>query len=256
MRVRQLKALTWARLLGLAAVLLTGCGRRNVEVSMSEADAVEGSPAAPEGDQPERQAAQGGRDVGGGFRFPGDRGGTLLADVLRPLAKLPPEDSSPRSSAPGVPTSRLLDLTDLPLPPLDGALPRFARPVRAPEFGPPPPGEDGYPRGVTREVAGLEFPSLPDAKGTRVWAPPLNEPTRLPLLGLGQPEAMPAEDPTAASSLAAALAAPLPTRTSPVPFLRLNVPDPYEFRRRAGPQEGKESERLPPSVLLAPIMRR
>jgi hypothetical protein len=56
-------------------------------------------------------------------------------------------------------------------------------------------------------------------------------PAPLPILGRPVPDRAPLGDATLDASAAAALAAPLPRRTTPAPFLKMDAPDPYENRR-------------------------
>jgi hypothetical protein len=53
----------------------------------------------------------------------------------------------------------------------------------------------------------------------------------LPILARPVPDRASLEDATAAYSATAATTAPPVWRTKPAPFLRLNLPDPYENRR-------------------------
>lgn len=57
------------------------------------------------------------------------------------------------------------------------------------------------------------------------WAVPL------PILATPVGDRTSLADPTAEASSAAALAAPLPRRAAPAPYVRLALPDPYENRR-------------------------
>jgi hypothetical protein len=62
----------------------------------------------------------------------------------------------------------------------------------------------------------------------RVAAPPLDQPLPLPFLAQKALEPLPGDEATAQFSAAAALAAPMPWRQQPAPFLRLTIPDPFE----------------------------
>jgi hypothetical protein len=53
----------------------------------------------------------------------------------------------------------------------------------------------------------------------------------LPILARPVSDRASLEDPTGDASTAAALAATLPRRVIPAPFLRLSLPEPFEFRR-------------------------
>jgi hypothetical protein len=83
---------------------------------------------------------------------------------------------------------------------------------------------------------------LPEQGKLRVPSPDVNQPIPLPRLGQPLPDRAALDDPTLEASTAAALAKPLPVRTSKAPFLKLTIPDPYEGRRSATttPQESSE----------------
>jgi hypothetical protein len=72
---------------------------------------------------------------------------------------------------------------------------------------------------------------LPAGERTRVSSPDPDQPIPLPILARPVPDRASLEDATTEASTAAALAGPLPRRTSPAPFLRLKLPEPYENRR-------------------------
>ncbi|MGL4551213.1 MAG: hypothetical protein ACRC33_08495, partial [Gemmataceae bacterium] len=55
-------------------------------------------------------------------------------------------------------------------------------------------------------------------------------PPPLPYLAEPPADRVPVDDPTAEASLAAALAGPVPERTAALPFVRLGVPEPFEWR--------------------------
>jgi hypothetical protein len=116
-------------------------------------------------------------------------------------------------------------------------------PQRGTGMVPPlPPKGKGFsllPRLVTEEamdearerVMLPEETSLPTVDRARVPSPNVHEPVALPILALPVPDRASLDDPTGDASTEAALAATLPQRVTPAPFLRLTVPDPYEFRR-------------------------
>lgn len=129
----------------------------------------------------------------------------------------------------------------LPLPPSHAALPRL------PDEGKRTPLR---PRLVIEEtLGGLAVPpalpqqlSLPAGVRVRIPSPDVNESIPLPILARPMPERASLEDPTLGTSTAAALAAPIPARTSKAPFLKLTLPDPYDRRRGEvlAPEESKE----------------
>jgi hypothetical protein len=70
--------------------------------------------------------------------------------------------------------------------------------------------------------------------GDRIRLPliDVNKPIPLPILAQPVTNRAPLDDATTDASLAAALAATPPGRTSSAPFLKLNLPDPFENRLR------------------------
>jgi hypothetical protein len=92
-------------------------------------------------------------------------------------------------------------------------------------------------------------PQKPPADGLiKVPSPDLNQPVPLPVLARPLPDRGPLGDPTPDISIAAALAGSVPQRTVPAPFLRLNLPDPFEHVQPVGPRGAAEEESLPPPV--------
>lgn len=202
----------------LLIVGLTGCGRARSSMEWAEAEAtVEETPAAPVCEAPDL----------GGFRFPDDRGGKLLADLLPP--KPPRTVAEPASAPRRLPPPRTLEAPELPLPP-NLAPPALAVPKTGyTALRPRSPSED-LPRPDPRdELAAL--PALPAGARVRLTAPDVNRPAPLPYLGQKQAENSAAEDGTAEASTLAATTAKPPQRGGPAPFARLTVPDPFEHRR-------------------------
>jgi hypothetical protein len=223
---RRLPAL--ARLLSLGCLLLgaAACSRSAAvapaEAPPAESPGAEATAAPPDG-APDSPVAS--------FRLPDDRGGELLARLLppaearRPLADPP----APRH----LPPPAGLNLPDPPPPPAAVALPRLpAAPRRAPLR--PRLTLDELPAGAGVEPALPGAPTLPAGERARVPSPRPGEAAPLPALSPRPlPDRAPVEDVTAGESTAAVLAAPLPPRTAPAPYLRQTVPDPYENRRAA-----------------------
>jgi hypothetical protein len=107
---------------------------------------------------------------------------------------------------------------------------------------PPPPKDKAAvlrPRLVSEEELAvprerLALPAdttLPALDRAREPSPDVNVPVALPILAQPVPDRASLDDPTGDGSTAAALAATLPQRVIPAPFLRLTLPDPFEFRR-------------------------
>jgi hypothetical protein len=92
------------------------------------------------------------------------------------------------------------------------------------------------------------------AAGERVRLPAadLDRPAPLPFLAQAQPDRAPLTDPTGEATLKAALAAPAPERTAPAPFLRLNLPDPFEHRNAVKLRTPPEDEPAPALAVAAP----
>ena len=58
----------------------------------------------------------------------------------------------------------------------------------------------------------------------------VNQPIPLPILARQVTDRASLDDPSGEASLVAALAPTVPDRTTPAPFLKLNLPDPFEHR--------------------------
>jgi hypothetical protein len=85
--------------------------------------------------------------------------------------------------------------------------------------------------------------SMKLAAGPKVaWpSPDVNQPIPLPILARQVTDRASLDDPSGDASHAAALAKRVPDRTTPAPFLKLTIPDPFEHRNavrlRASPLE-------------------
>jgi hypothetical protein len=163
------------------------------------------------------------------FRFPDDRAGELLSKTLPPTAQSPAGHDAPAPRH--LPAPAHLDTPSLPLPPTLADMPRL------------PTGKTPSlrPRTLPEELPLLgnkTDPLVPEAQylhaGDRIRLPSVdvNRPIPLPILARPVTNRAPLEDATADASYAAALAASPPGRTSPAPFLKLNLPDPFEYRLR------------------------
>jgi hypothetical protein len=165
--------------------------------------------------------------------FADDRGERLLANLLPP-SETPPGISVEKHS-PRVPfsTSSSLEMLKTRMPPAHVELPQ----PRASIAGSKKPTAllpEGMPLAFSRaEPVTPERRDLPAGERVRVAFPRLDGPLPLPPLATPYQEPLATEDPTGEYSLAAALAAPPPKRTSSAPFLRLTIPDPFEHRPAA-----------------------
>jgi hypothetical protein len=161
------------------------------------------------------------------FRFPADLGGQKLAGLLppkepQPLPPDPPARRRDRSARPAFdrePAAPLAVSTAnpprLPLPPTAALRPRALSegvPFTATAAAPPLPARPDLPAGLLVNTRG------PDA----------NRPTALPAGGQPVPDRVPLDDPTADFSTRLATSAPAPDRSGPAPFVRVNLPDPFE----------------------------
>ena len=72
---------------------------------------------------------------------------------------------------------------------------------------------------------------LPAGALVRLPSPDVNLPPPLPMLALPVADRVSVDDPTSEASRQAALAAAAPVRTTPTPFVRLTIPDPFEHAR-------------------------
>ncbi len=170
----------------------------------------------------------------GGFRFPDDRGGRLLARLLPPPEKSavsPTISTGPRRA----PASSALEQPAQPLPAASGgSRPPLAhylpveKPSRALRPGHLP--EDWPLTGYRIDPLPPQVHSFLAGERTRTPSADVNRPLPLPLLAQPVIDRASLEDPTGEASVAAALARILPSRTNPAPFLRLTLPDPFEYR--------------------------
>jgi hypothetical protein len=223
---------------------LAGCSRTSVTISPGGVAAADEKPRPAAQDAPrEGEKAEPSAE---GFRFPDDEGGELLGKLLTPPLKAGPRDdqAGPRrfTRSPAVEAPRLplpptrLEPTRLPAEKASG----LTRPAPLAE-GTPLVSYSGTPEPP-------QPPRLAVGELVRAPSPDVNRPVPLPLLGQETPDRAPLDDPTAEASLAAALAAPLPQRTAPAPFLRLGVPDPFENRRTVRLPAPAEEQAAPVSA--------
>jgi hypothetical protein len=162
-----------------------------------------------------------------GFRFPDDPAGQMLSKILTPSEKKPQPypSSQPRmlSAPPAV------EDPVLPMPQAHfevARLPQTKRPlIKLRPLPEEPP------------ILGSQLiPELPQARvlaaGDRVRLASVDPRLPLPLPILAQPmsDRVPIEDVTGDASRTSVLASSPPTRTSPAPFTKTRVPDPFENR--------------------------
>ncbi len=210
---------------GLLCVILAaslGCGRPAVVAPSGDSlSAAEPSPhSAKEADN---------EAYGPPFHFPDDAGGALLAKVL------PPTDVKEPLSATNPGPGRLAPPAGFDAPPL--TLP----PSQALPLSPPAKGNRTplAPHLTVDETLGLGHgdPEPPQPRsfvtGDLIRLPSVDANLPIPLPILAQPTADRAslDDPTLEASADAARAASMPQRTQPVPYFRVMLPDPFDYRR-------------------------
>jgi hypothetical protein len=159
--------------------------------------------------------------------MPTDQAGKLLAIVLPPTRRTGPLEPPGRAAPP-----------QRPIPggsPLTAVLP--AMPAPAPRL--PNPRSTPRPQTVTEEAIdeGFDVPMPPTRPPFRPSGPTResSEDARLapPLPYLASPpaERVSTADPTLPASTRAVQDAPLPQRTTAIPFVPVGVPEPYEYRQ-------------------------
>jgi hypothetical protein len=163
-----------------------------------------------------------------GFRFPEDRGGQILSKVLPPSEKaVPPAErdvTSPRRHPPSG-----LDKPSLPLPPVPAEMPRLPA-GKSPALRPRPLPEDLPLAGHLTDPTPPQAPTLHAGQRVRIPSVDVNQPIPLPILAQPASNRASLEDATAEASRNAAFATSPPVRSTPAPFLKIDLPDPFENR--------------------------
>jgi hypothetical protein len=174
------------------------------------------------------------------FAFPEDAGGALLAKVLPPKEpEAPRTDRAEPAHRPAA--SRSIEPPTLPLPLNHATMPRLPAPVKAAPLRPRLILDEAL-SGLPDSPILPQLPSLPDGGRVRVPSVDVNQPIPLPILARPVADRAPLDDPTTDASAEAALAAPIPSRTTKAPFLKLTLPDPYDHRRGETPTLAESSE--------------
>jgi hypothetical protein len=83
----------------------------------------------------------------------------------------------------------------------------------------------------------------------------VNQPVPLPILARPATDRAPLTDPTPEVSLAAVLAAAVPVRTTPAPFVRLTLPDPFEHAQTVRLRTPPEEDPHPPLTIAPPRLK-
>src|SRR5262245_22247428 len=167
-----------------------------------------------------------GGDAKTGFAFADDRAGRLLERLLRPGAVAVGASSAGATQPQARPASRI-DNPELPLAAVQAGLPK-SKPDAATQ--PRPRGVPAAPplAEQRQDPARPGLVALPAGTRIRLDSRGVHKPIPLPMLGHAQSDRAPLAEPTFDAGLAAALAGQVPARTTPAPFIRLNLPDPSE----------------------------
>jgi hypothetical protein len=181
--------------------------------------------------------------VKGGFPFPPDKAGRLVAETLKPREDHFTTDAGKPKT---LRARNAVEAPELPLPQLEGQIIPIS-PAVVVARPRPLPLADGTPLAHEQPDRRLPRPvKLPAGALVRLPAPDGDQPPELPMLARPQPDRGPTNDPTAETSQSAALAAPIPVRSGQTPFERLNVPDPFEHRHAAELRLAPREELPPP----------
>jgi len=187
-------------------------------------------------------------EKGEAFVFPKDRAGELLVEQLTPHRQAPPVANGFASGPRRPPEGLKLNRPPQSLPPSVADLPDTdpeppVQPLRPHLVSADPPLEwaDTTPRMPARK-------SLPSAARVRLPSPDIKQPLPPPALAQDVPDRASLTDPTGALSHAVALAAKMPARTSPAPFLRINLPDPFELREEVRVKRHIEEGGVPVNI--------
>jgi hypothetical protein len=95
-------------------------------------------------------------------------------------------------------------------------------------------------------------PELPASAGVRVFAPNPEQTPPLPILVQAPTSRANTESPSAGFSAAKVLEAPLAQRTTPAPFIRFTLPDPFEHHHAVWYRIPSPDEPIPIFSLAPP----
>jgi hypothetical protein len=200
-----------------------------VKDSSSESSAVKDTSSAKDSKTESKQSAK--KDTpkdevkDEGFRFPNDRGGPLLSQLLSPSAPAAELSSKAPTAGPAAverpslsSTALVIAVPRLPLDPhrhnlLLGQIPEET-PFSYYQNDPRQPRDQSLPTGDRVRVASVDT----------------NLPMALPILAKPVSDRVSLEDPTLDLSVEAAVTAKMPARVTPAPYVRISIPNPFEFR--------------------------
>jgi hypothetical protein len=184
--------------------------------------------------------------VSGTFAFANDSGGKILGRLLPPTvpAQLPATPAAapkPRRGLLG------LERPEVPTAAPPTTLPA-APPAKQPPLRPRPLPDNAPLLDMLLEAATPQRLELPAGERVRTPARDVNLPVELPTQARYQADRAPLEDPTAELSVEKANGRALPVRSTPAPFVRVNLPEPFEHRAAV-----KATTPEPPVVAPVPM---
>jgi hypothetical protein len=172
------------------------------------------------------------------FAFPDDSGGKILSRILPPGApeRLPAAKTGPLTRT----RLKALEQPEATSNPPIPTLPKLP-PAKRTALHPHLPAEPTPLFDLREEIDTPRRPELPESERIRTPSRDVSLPIELPLQSRYSPDRAPTDDPTAEMSLEKALSQPQPLRTEQAPFVRINLPEPFENRasvRSSTPEPG------------------
>jgi hypothetical protein len=241
-----------AALIASACVLTTlpGCNRQAPALSVAPPEPPP-APAEPAKDKPAPVAADAPKEA----ERAADRGSKLVTNLLRPTDTVAAEEARRAGRPLRLPAAPALERPELPLPTLSSDLP--LSPASPRETSPRPgPLPEGLPLARYRDdPTAPRREELPSLGLIRLPSPDVNAPVPLPILARPATDHAPLGDPTPDISLAAVLAQPVPVRMTPTPFVRLNLPDPFEHAQAVRLHNPPAEDPTPPVMVPRPPLK-
>ena len=219
-------------MLGLGAMVLSlgGCSRAVpvADVSGQHFTAAQDRDDKDARDEKDVKDEKDARDDATAFELPRDRTGQLLGQVLPPRTQQGTLNRPNRPAPPTVPAPKFVE--PAPALPMGTALVSRAPAPRKGELRPRLVIDESFEGSLDAPAVPLP-PSFAAEKLTAVPAEDVSIPPPLPITAQPTIDRVSADDFTTEASTEAALAAPLPRRTSPAPFVKGGVPEPFENRK-------------------------
>lgn len=171
-------------------------------------------------------------------KLPDDLGGKAVQKTLMPSIALPDDVTGPKVPRP---RSTAIDRGELPTAPLAITLPALPNPKVKPAKPSLPP--ERIPADLGRAAAeNLSAVKFPEKALVRATGPTNAGAADVPQLARQLPERASIEDPTAEISALKLIETIFPYPVGPLPFLKLSIPDPFEFAEQLKGKLPRESE--------------